>query len=220
MLTEQTGTPWASDPALLAALPRGAEAEGNWLAVRASLLEQGYVQTTLTNFERAEVAATDRRFVYEPHSFTPERYDALGFGPLSISTMVDLAARRAVKRVRGKSVGRRGSPDLYFAYDEEDFRLLHLTRTLVRLAVDRATYRGIFGADVAAHFDGALAAVVEEGLAELTPEALRLTPRGMFYADSVAGLLAWQRATALRASGAGRHTRDVLEDRLHVDFMG
>ena len=62
--------------------------------------------------------------------------------------------------------------------------------------------------------------MVEAGLAELTPDALRLTPRGMFYADSVAGLLAWPRVEALRGSGAGRHTRDVLEDRMLVAFMG
>jgi coproporphyrinogen III oxidase-like Fe-S oxidoreductase len=222
VLTERTGTPWASDPSLLAALPSVAEACDHWLAVRAWLLDHGYVQTTLTNFERADVHATDRRFVYEPHSFTPDRYDALGFGPLSISTFVDVAARRAVKHVRGKSIGVGQSGNLYFAYDEEDLRLLHLTRTLVRLRVDRAAYRALFGADVEAHFGGALAAVVEAGLAELDEEALRLTPRGMFYADSVAGLLAWPRVEALRASGAGRHTRDLLDHRLLVDsdFMG
>jgi len=225
VLTEQTGTPWAADPALLAALPSVAEACDNWLAVRASLLEQGYVQTTLTNFERADVHATDRRFVYEAHSFTPDRYDALGFGPLSISTFVDVAARRAIKHVRGKSMGVRGSAlggnrDLYFAYEEEDLRLLHLTRTLVRLRVDLGDYRALLGASLETHFAGALAAVVEAGLAELDEEALRLTPRGMFYADSVAGLFAWRRVEALRETGAGRHTREVVGDRMFVDFMG
>jgi oxygen-independent coproporphyrinogen-3 oxidase len=221
VLTEGTGTPWGQDQALLRALPETAAACESWLAVREALIERGFVQTTLTNFERAEVSRSDRRFVYEEHSYSPERYDALGFGPLSISTFVDLGRRRAVKLVRGKNLG--SSPDqddLFFAYDEEDVRLLYLTRTLARLRVDRATYRAAFGADVTKHFGEALDAVREAGLATLDAEALRLTPRGMFYADSVAGLLAWPRVEALRASGAGEHTRDLLGRRLLVDFMG
>ncbi len=62
---------------------------------------------------------TDRRFVYEEHSFTPDRYDALGLGPTSISTFIDWSARRAVKHVRGKRF-LLDSDDLYFGYEEED----------------------------------------------------------------------------------------------------
>jgi hypothetical protein len=54
--------------------------------------------------------------------------------------------------------------------------------------------------------------------------ALILTPRGMFYADSVAGLFAWPRVEALRATGSGRHTRDLLNDPMKIypigDFLG
>jgi oxygen-independent coproporphyrinogen-3 oxidase len=221
VLTEGAGTPWAEDPALLAALPELGAACDNWLAVRAWLLENGFVQTTLTNFERAEASRGERRFVYEEHSFSPERYDALGFGPLSISTFVDLEQRRAVKLVRGKRLDEPGNPDdLFFAYAEEDLRLLHLTRTLARLRVERAGYRAVFGADLTEHFGEALAAIEEAGLCTLDDEALRLTPRGMFYADSAAGLLAWPRALALRPSGAGERTRDLLKRRVMVDFMG
>ena len=221
VLTEDAGTPWAKDPAMLAALPEVAAAGDHWMAVRAWLLDHGFVQSTLTNFERAEVNRSERRFVYEPHSFTPEQYDALGFGPLSISTFVDLGRRRAVKLVRGKRmIDSSSKDDLFFRYDEEDLRLLHLTRTLARLQVERATYRSLFGADLTEHFGEALHAVEEAGLATLDAEALRLTPRGMFYADSVAGLLAWARVEALRPTGAGERTRDLLSRRMLVDFMG
>ena len=51
------------------------EAAANWLACRAALIEAGYTQTTLTNFER------EPRFRYERSSFQPDVFDALGFGP-------------------------------------------------------------------------------------------------------------------------------------------
>ncbi len=63
VLVEGQGTPWAEDPTVRAALPTLAEADGDWLAVREALLLHGYVQTTLTNFERADVHESDRRFV-------------------------------------------------------------------------------------------------------------------------------------------------------------
>ena len=219
VLTE--GAAWGHDPALLTALPNSSAACDGWLAARAWLLEHGFVQTTLTNFERAEVSASERRFVYEEHSFSPERYDAVGFGPLSISTFVDLGQRRAVKLVRGKQLlDQSGLDDLFFAYGEEDLRLLYLTRTLARLRVDRAAYRSLFGADAAEHFGDALDALQAAGLATLDEGELRLEPRGMFYADSVVGLLAWARAEALRPAGAGQRTRDLLSRRLVLDFMG
>jgi len=49
-------------------------------------------------------------------------------------------------------------------------------------------------------------------LLKITPESLELTPRGMFYADSVAGLLASRRVQESRAglsvedpNASGRH---------------
>jgi oxygen-independent coproporphyrinogen-3 oxidase len=81
VLTREQGSAWARNEALLAALPPVAEAADHWLVVRDWLIQNGYVQTTLTNFERAAVHTGDRHFVYEQHSFTPDVYDAIGFGP-------------------------------------------------------------------------------------------------------------------------------------------
>jgi oxygen-independent coproporphyrinogen-3 oxidase len=219
VLTKGSGAPWSQDEGLMASLPDNATARENWLAARDWLLEHGFVQTTLTNFERAEVHASERRFVYEEHSFSPERYDALGLGPTAISTFVDLEARRAVKHVRGKKA-LPGGDDLFFAYAEEDLRLLYLTRTLARLTIDRRSYERVFGADLTAHFGEALHAVIDAKLASMDAEAVHLTPLGMFFADSVAGLLAWPRVEELRHRSAGVHTRDLLERRVVVDYMG
>lgn len=218
VLHAEQGTPWAEDPALLAALPGLDEAAENWLALREHLLAEGFVQTSLTNFERAAVHGTPRRFIYEECSFTPQRYDALGFGPLSISTFTNLAERRALKLLRSRAevptntAGRYGREDLYFPYEEEDLKLLFLTRSLPRLQVERAVYQGLFGADLAEDFGGALAALRAAGVVTVDEAALRLTPRGMFFADSVAGLLAWRRAAALRPAAWGRHTANLLRD--------
>ena len=38
-------------------MPNNATACENWLRLRQRLLSEGYVQTTLTNFERADIAA-------------------------------------------------------------------------------------------------------------------------------------------------------------------
>jgi len=220
VLAEGMGTPWASDPTQLAALPTVADACAHWLALREWLLSNGWVQTTLTNFERADVHASPRRFVYEEYSFTPDRYDGLGFGPHAISTFVDLERRRAIKFVRGKSTLEWKNLDLYFPYAEEDLELLHLTRTLARMKVDRATFASLFGTDLTSRYADAVRAVVDEGLATLDEQALTLTPRGMAYADSVAGLFSWRRVEALRETGGGMHTRDLLQQRMLVDFMG
>lgn len=214
VLSEAMGTPWARDPAVLAALPPTAAACEHWLAVRDHLLAAGYVQTTLTNFERADVHASARRFVYEEHSFTPARYDGLGLGPLAISTFIDPAQGRAIKHVRGKSMVDQDR-DLYFPYDAEDLRLLLLTRTLARLRVERRLL------DEGAATAEAVAALVDAGLVELSPELLGLTPRGMFYADSVAGLLVAPRTATLREGSAGKHTHDLQREPIHLrGFMG
>lgn len=224
VVTDGQGTPWSRDEAVRASLPSVESACENWLAVREALLARGHVQSTLTNFERADVHATDRRFVYEEKSYTPDLFDALGFGPHAISTFMDLERRRAVKLVRGIQFeydGSWGGNDLVFTYAEEDLRLLFVTRTLARLRVPRPRYKELFGADLTEHFGEALSATDEAGLTTLDADALHLTPRGMFFADSVAGLLAWPRALALRASGAGLHTPYMLfPRRRYHDGMG
>lgn len=202
VLHEGMGSAWSRDPALLAARPTTTAALEHWLAVQEELLALGYVQATLTNFERQDVHEGPRRFVYEEKSYTPDRYDGIGFGPGGISCFSDPARGQGVKHVNPQAssayLARR--PGLVFDYgqDPRDLRLLHLTRALARLAADRAAYRAAHGTDPTDDFGPALEAIRDEGLAEITPSELVLTPRGMFYADSVAGLLAWPRAARLR----------------------
>ena len=134
VLTAGLGTPWARDAAHVLAMPTTTTACKTWLAVRAHLLENGYVQTTLTNFERADIVQTARHFAYERASFDPATRDGLGFGPGAISTFTSSDRRRACKwinadtseaftramRDRDAAVTRR------FDYAGVDLLLLHL----------------------------------------------------------------------------------------------
>ena len=214
VLYEGLGTSWSRDPALLAALPSGEQALENWLALREALLAAGYVQTTLTNFERADVNADDRRFIYEASSFTPDEVDGLGIGPLSISTFVDLAQRRALKLVRTHEHGISG--DRYFAYEPVDVELLFLTRSLPRMRWSAAAYQRHFGAALDDAHGEVIEAIVAAGLAERSEGDVVVTPRGMFFADSIAGLLAERRVAELRERDLdglpGVHTQQFIAE--------
>jgi coproporphyrinogen III oxidase-like Fe-S oxidoreductase len=189
VLFRELGTPWASDEDMLAALPMNERAFANWAAVRERLLERGYVQRTLTNFERAAVPE-HRQFIYERCSFAPETYDALGFGPAAIST---LSSRYKWQNAdTATTYLERGAvpSDRIFMYNGLDQRLLYITRKLPLLRIPLDGYRNEFGTELADDFAHEVAALEDAGL--LLPSG-ELTPRGMFFADSIAGLFAWLR---------------------------
>ncbi|MCA9706417.1 MAG: hypothetical protein KDK70_11255, partial [Myxococcales bacterium] len=205
------GTAWSRDGSLLARLPDNERAFGHWAAVREELLAQGYVQRTLTNFERADVPV-ERQFAYERHSFAPERYDAVGFGPAGISTMSGRLKWTNAERAEDylSRVDRHGhAVARVFAYDELDQRLLVVTRALPLMEIQGRSYRTRFGTSPWEDFREPLEVLQEAGLLTRTAgEGVALTPRGMFYADSVAGLLAWPR-TRLRGRGLPPHAAQV-----------
>ena len=190
--------PWARDERLLGSLPSNQLAEENWISLREHLLEQGYRQTTLTNFERCGLRDDSRRYQYELMSFEPEHFDMLGFGPSGISyterslqssglkTMNPENAAEYLQAVqRGRTVWNR-----FYEFDSRDLRLLHATRHLSALSIDRQRYSTAFGTDVCDDYGDELAAFEQQGLLEINAAVVALTPRGMFYTDSVAAVLA------------------------------
>jgi oxygen-independent coproporphyrinogen-3 oxidase len=199
-------TDWSRDRSLVARVPDRETACAHWLAVRRHLLDAGYVQTTLTNFERRAVAASERRFVYEAFSFDPATYDALGFGPGAISTFTDATQRTALKWMNEPTSdayvrrwdGAERAAATAFRYSPLDLRLLHVTRQLARLSIDRAAYASFFGTDVVADFARHFELLEDARLVTVSDARVTLTPEGMFYADAVAGLLAAHRASQLR----------------------
>lgn len=193
------GVPWAEQPETLAALPDNATAFDHWRGVRAALLEAGYTQTTLTNFERPGA----RPFRYERLSFAPHSCDALGFGPGALSGINFGGAERALKwlnQPRSADYLSCGSGKVarLFLYEPHEEALMQLTRGLALL--EQPTGEGPLAAHL--HLFGPELDVLDEaGLVERPPGALRLTDRGMFFADSVAGLLAARAVVYRRATG-------------------
>ncbi len=194
------GTPWSRDREMLAGLPDNEQAFRNWSEVRQLVLDLGYRQTTLTNFER------EGHYRYEECSYRPETFDGVGFGPEALSCYTDMATLTGVKWMneasgadyRAAMALGRDARARCFVYGAEDLRLLYLTRTLPRMQVAREPYRLAYGTDLVGDFAAPLEALRKGGLVEWDTDALHLTPRGMFYADSVAGLLAADRVGQLR----------------------
>ena len=212
------GTPWSRDPALLAALPSNSVAASNWLELREMLLGLGFHQTTLTNFERQELQGRDERFVYEELSFRPDHHDMIGFGPTGIS-LVDtgMIAVRVINPVDASSyiaAVETGRPawDRAFVYDPTDLQVFHLTRRIAALRISRSGYRSFFGSDPVGDFPQQFQAFQEEGLIRMSDGSIEPTPLGMFYSDSMAGLLAIK---AMRARRADRSWAD-LSGPVHV----
>jgi hypothetical protein len=76
--------------------------------------------------------------------------------------------------------------------------IAYLTRRLSALMIDRKAYRANFGSDPLDDFPGEFAALKQESLIDISETVIKPTPRGMFYADSIAVLWAWKRVRSSR----------------------
>jgi oxygen-independent coproporphyrinogen-3 oxidase len=215
VLDEGMDTTWAHDASLLARRPDNAAACANWIALRERLLAAGYVQRTLTNFERAEAAQEGRAFRYEELGFTPEEVDVLGFGPggLSLRVREGMGAGIKTMNVGGAAEYRARAPkgkriERSLVLGRMDMKILWLTRRVALLGLERAAYTRLFYADVLDEFGDEIEACVSRGLCEVTAERVALTPEGMFYADSVAGLFAARRVEEMKLKRRLRQERE------------
>lgn len=194
------GTPWSRNSDLLRSLPDNDRAFSNWQRVTERVQELGFVQKTVTNFERRG------HYRYENDSFQPEKYDALGFGPAAISCFTDLATQTAAKWINrsenldySQAMAELGTArERLFVYGRRDLKLLYLTRSLAGLRADRAVYRRIYGSDPLADFAQELVACQQADLITVSERAIRLTRKGNFFADSITGLLARRRVSQIR----------------------
>ena len=192
------GTAWSRNQALLSALPNNEEGADNWLQLREFLLNSGYRQTSLTNFERVELAEDPRRYRYEPISYESVRCQVLGFGPAGISYSAAPGSQYALKTMNPESsaeylqsVQSGGTIwNRYFQYHQHDLELLHFTRRLAALRIDKASFSDSFTASAWTRHLDRFAVLVEAGLLTECQHAYSVTPRGMFFSDSIAALLA------------------------------
>jgi oxygen-independent coproporphyrinogen-3 oxidase len=204
------GTVWSRNEHLLSTLPGNEEAVDNWSMLREYLLAKGYRQTTLTNFERRELACDPRRYRYEPISFECDHCQVLGFGPAGISYAPSPERHYALKTMNPESsaeylqaIHAKGVIwNRYFQYQRHDLELLRFTRSLAALRVDKDSFSQLFGPSVWERYSERFDVLVREGLLEEKQHAYSLTPQGMFFSDSIAAYLAesrWQeRSDVLR----------------------
>jgi oxygen-independent coproporphyrinogen-3 oxidase len=133
----------------------------------------------------------------------------IGFGPSGISFAANRRFTGALKTLNPESSGdyaaavkcNTGPWDRLFAYTPRDLRIFYLTRRLAALEIDRAAYRSLFGADPLSDFRREFHALLSAGLVEKAARWVRPTPRGIFYADSIAALLAWRQLRSTRWQG-------------------
>ncbi len=212
VLRDGLPVPWAADRAMLDARPDNAAAFESWRAARGMLLEAGFTQTTLTNFERADLP-DEARFTYEPHSFRPHTCDALGFGPGGISGLNFGTATPPLKWVNHATSDEfladhsAGPIARIYRYEPFEDALMQLTRglALLRIPTDEGTLSTHLDA-----FQPELSVLEEAGLLVAEEGALSLTERGMFFADSIAGLLAWRTVRHRRATGLNEPDRHPM----------
>jgi oxygen-independent coproporphyrinogen-3 oxidase len=88
----------------------------------------------------------------------------------------------------------------YFQYQRHDLEILHFTRRLAALRIDRAPFSESFGSSAWIRYSERFDLLVAEGLLTESQHGYSLTPRGMFFSDSIAALLAesrWQNRSEL-----------------------
>ncbi len=190
-------TAWSRDSELIAQLPNNELAATNWEAIRAAIIQHGYHQTTLTNFERSSFQGDLRSYIYELRSFDSNHYDMIGFGPSGISFSSSDPSCSALKTMNPENSHEylqaieRPMPiwNRYFCFDEHNLRLLYLTRQLAKLAVNRAGYRDFFGTELMSDYGKEWNVLAQMRLVEVDEASIRLTVRGMFFSDTVASVL-------------------------------
>jgi len=214
------GTAWAADEDMLDALPENEAACENWQALRELLVARGFTQTSLTNFEQGRYRNRAERYQYEECGFKPDEYEVIGFGPSAISYAAtkDFGEGLKVMNPTGADEYRDAVMsgnrvwNKAFVYRTLDQKVLWLTRRLAALDIDRHRYRALFGTDVLNDFDDEIGAAATAGLLDVTRDAICPTPRGMFYADAVAAVLASKAIRANRDHPRPELPTEVLHD--------
>ncbi len=183
------GPEWSKDKSILAALPDNSTALINWLTLRELLLSLGYEQRTLTNFQKK----SNHTFEYEECVFQPESFNWIGFGPSAISVFYDENFDRAVKLINKETANEYNKHkgitwDKYFTFDKLDMKVLFITRKIALLSIDTNMYNKLFDTNIEHDFAEEIQYLSTKGFINILKDEIQITPKGMFFADTVAGV--------------------------------
>ena len=186
---------WSKIPDILKKLPNNDESLENWLQLYDYLIKKGFTQITLTDFKKDDSPSGD--YYYEQHLRHPENYDWIGCGPGGISLISNFAQKNGIKIMNPVS----SSDYIYaqkrefpykkaFVYKKEDLQILWLTRQVKGLSIASYRYSQLFNSNLEKDFGFWLDPCINAGLIQSNDTDYQITPKGMFYSDSITGLLA------------------------------
>lgn len=200
VLFRNLGTEWSKDKDLLSKLPDNNQSCENWIGLRDILINSNYRQTTLTNFELIENINSKHNFIYERSVMSPEKYDWIGFGPSAISLVIDKNFDRAIKFTNPTFTDEYNTIcgkdsfawDKFFIYNNQDLKILYITRKIASLKIDLNEYSKIFKSDIQKDFKFEIQSLENFEFIIVNENEILITPKGNFYADTVAGIFAFQ----------------------------
>ncbi len=198
------GTVWSKDNKILEQIPSNPLALDNWLKLYHYLNNLGYEPITVTDFKKWN-SKDEGNYYYEEHLRRPENYDWIGCGSGGISIISDFNQMKGVKVMNPTSsseyINLQQCHNLpfksSFSYEKQDLQIIWLTRQLKGLKISSSRYLQLFGSHLEHDFGSWLDTCIDAGLIVAKKGDYIISPKGMFYSDSITGLLAQSRVTEL-----------------------
>ncbi len=203
VLNESIKTPWAENQEILDNLPSKEQALENWLKLYECLKEYGYEATTVTDFRKKN--STEGHYQYEEDLRVPDKVDWIGLGSYGISLLTSENFNKGIKVINfndlNQYVEQMKTNDIgwesVYKLNRFDLKLYWITRKIKGTFIPTNEYYDVFGAKIEVDFGNELKTLEDYKLLEFRDNNYYLTPKGFFYADTVAGHLAWLRVNEL-----------------------
>ncbi|GEM_PF-1840589 len=219
------GTEWSKDMDVLNSLPTQEEALNNWLTLYASLSDGGYEPITVTDFRLKN--SDSGYYRYEEDLRNPDKVDWLGLGSYAITLISDRSFSKAIKLMNpdgleqylGRQRNYGPAWNRKFRYSLDDLKLFWITRKIKGTKISVKEYHSLFGTEIFEDYHQEIHSLLSKGLIESNNKYIKLTPEGFFYADTIAGHMAWMRVNELKArSSEGKVIKIRNDSRNH--WMG
>jgi coproporphyrinogen III oxidase-like Fe-S oxidoreductase len=203
---ENMSTEWSNDHSILKSLPNKELALKNWLLLYNELRNSGYTPLTVTDFQLVD---SNGYYQYEEDLRNPEKIDWLGLGSYSISLLTNPSFSKAIKFLNPNNLDeyihrqqQYGIPwNSEFVLSPYDLRLYWLTRKIKGIKISTYEYQALFGSSLHQDFEHELKSLSDHDLITENNGNYELTPKGFFYADTIAGHFSWMRVNELVSRG-------------------
>lgn len=201
---EGLGSEWSKDPIIMKKMPSKLKAVENWCKLHELMKDLGYNQVTLTDFQKLG-SGYKGRYIYEEDLRYPNKTDWLGIGPSAISIFTDRNSKKSIKVMNPENSFKYINNKLNFKipwekqfnYSLNDLKIYWLTRQIKSTKISKSEYEKLFNNTIEQDFYEEFSSFKELELMSDNEDNYELTVVGMYYADSIAGLLAWFRVNEI-----------------------